>query len=71
VREARESRVPLGRLGTAEDIANTVVFLSSDQSSYMTGQNLLIDGGVTMSVISSLPRPASVDSVGIKDSQKK
>jgi hypothetical protein len=37
----------------------------------MTGQNLLIDGGVTMSVISSLPRPASVDSVGIKDSQKK
>ena len=71
VREARESRVPLGRLGTAEDIANAVVFLSSDQSSYMTGQNLLIDGGVTMSVISSLPRPASVDSVGIKDDQKK
>jgi len=65
VRAARESRVPLGRLGTAEDIANTVVFLAGDQSTYITGQNLLVDGGVTMSIISSLPRPQSVDSVGL------
>ena len=41
------SRVPLGRLATAEDIANGVLFLASDESSYMTGSELVIDGGVT------------------------
>lgn len=64
IRAARESRVPLGRLGQADDIAEAVLFLGSDKASYITGQNLLVDGGVTMSVISSLPRPAHVDGVG-------
>lgn len=63
-RAAREGAVPLGRLGSGDDIANVVAFLCSSDASYITGQNLLVDGGVTMSVISRLPRPQSVDSVG-------
>ena len=39
---------PLGRLGSAQDIANTVVFLASDCASYITGQTISVDGGVTM-----------------------
>jgi NAD(P)-dependent dehydrogenase (short-subunit alcohol dehydrogenase family) len=63
-RHARESRVPLGRLGVGEDVARAVLFLASDAASYITGQNILVDGGVTMSMIANLPRPASVDTVG-------
>jgi len=63
-REARESKVPLGRLGVADDIANAVLFLASPEASYIHGQNLVVDGGVTGSVIAHLPRPTSVDSVG-------
>lgn len=65
IREARESKVPLGRLGTSDDIASLVVFLASTESSYITGQNILVDGGVTMSMIANLPRPKSVDKVGM------
>lgn len=63
-RQARESKVPLGRLGTSDDIASVVLFLASDDASYIHGQNIVVDGGVTGSVIAHLPRPASVDSVG-------
>ncbi|WP_049650752.1 SDR family NAD(P)-dependent oxidoreductase [Kitasatospora sp. MY 5-36] len=38
--------VPLGRLGTAEDVAETVAFLLSERSSYITGQDVVIDGGL-------------------------
>jgi NAD(P)-dependent dehydrogenase (short-subunit alcohol dehydrogenase family) len=60
-RQARESKVPLGRLGTGDDVARTVLFLASDDAAYITGQNILVDGGVTGSLISHLPRPAMVD----------
>jgi NAD(P)-dependent dehydrogenase (short-subunit alcohol dehydrogenase family) len=63
-RRAREAKVPLGRLGTAADIAEVVLFLASDKAAYIHGQNIVVDGGVTGSVIAHLPRPASVDSVG-------
>lgn len=40
-----KARVPMGRLGTVRDVANLVLFLGSDESSYMTGVELQIDGG--------------------------
>lgn len=39
------SRIPLGRLATPEDISNVVLFLSSDLNTYITGQNIIVDGG--------------------------
>ncbi|CAL4323065.1 3-oxoacyl-[acyl-carrier-protein] reductase FabG [Buchnera aphidicola (Eriosoma lanigerum)] len=42
------SQIPMKRLGTSDDIANAVVFLSSDQSSYITGHTLHINGGMYM-----------------------
>ncbi|WP_405359111.1 SDR family oxidoreductase [Kitasatospora sp. NBC_00085] len=45
-REAVRARVPLGRFGQAEDVAETVAFLLSPRSSYLTGQDFVIDGGL-------------------------
>jgi 2-hydroxycyclohexanecarboxyl-CoA dehydrogenase len=40
--------VPLGRLGTPDDIANAVLFLASDRANFITGQTISVDGGYTM-----------------------
>lgn len=40
--------VPLGRLGSPEDVANAVAFLASDEASYITGTSIIIDGGQTL-----------------------
>jgi len=44
----RLNRIPLGRFGRAEDIVNAGVFLASDESSWMTGAQFVIDGGITV-----------------------
>ncbi|UZK64677.1 SDR family NAD(P)-dependent oxidoreductase [Sphingomonas sp. M1-B02] len=44
-REYMEKRIPLGRLGEAEDLAGPIVFLASDMAAYVTGAALLVDGG--------------------------
>ena len=45
-RKDLEEEIPLGRFGKGEEIANAVVFLCSDESSYLTGQVIRIDGGM-------------------------
>ncbi|TFY97490.1 SDR family oxidoreductase [Ramlibacter rhizophilus] len=44
------ARIPMQRFGTTQEIAQTVVFLLSDASGYITGQNLRVDGGIVKSV---------------------
>jgi NAD(P)-dependent dehydrogenase (short-subunit alcohol dehydrogenase family) len=39
-------RIPLNRMGTPDDLARAAVFLASDDSSYITGSELFVDGGV-------------------------
>ena len=46
-REERTARIPLGRIGTAEDITYGVLYLASDEASFITGSELVIDGGAT------------------------
>ena len=48
VRETMVSGIPLGRAGTPEDVANAVLFLVSDDASYITGQVINVDGGMVM-----------------------
>ena len=39
-------QIPLGRFGTVDDVANAIAFLASDEASYITGQVLVVDGGM-------------------------
>jgi NAD(P)-dependent dehydrogenase (short-subunit alcohol dehydrogenase family) len=48
VRRTYEERIPLGRIGTAEDVAGTVLFLATDAARYVTGHELVVDGGLTI-----------------------
>jgi NAD(P)-dependent dehydrogenase (short-subunit alcohol dehydrogenase family) len=47
VRDGFVKRVPLARWGTADEIANAACFLASGDASYVTGQTLRVDGGMT------------------------
>ena len=48
VRRTYEERIPLGRIGTPEEVADVIVFLASDAARYVTGQELIVDGGLTI-----------------------
>lgn len=47
--KVREGQVPMGRMGDAWDVANAVVFLAADEARYITGQKIVVDGGITSS----------------------
>ena len=44
--DAIATTIPLGRFGTSDEVAKAMVFLASDDSSYITGMELFLDGGV-------------------------
>jgi len=48
VRAAYNDRIPLGRIGTPEEVADATLFLASDASRYITGQELVVDGGLVI-----------------------
>jgi NAD(P)-dependent dehydrogenase (short-subunit alcohol dehydrogenase family) len=57
VLEARNKAVPLGRIAKTSDIADAVVFFASDRASYVTGQEIVVDGGFAQTLMSHVPRP--------------
>ena len=48
IKSVLTSRIPMARLGTGEDVSNTVAFLSSDAASYITGETIHVNGGMYM-----------------------
>jgi NAD(P)-dependent dehydrogenase (short-subunit alcohol dehydrogenase family) len=58
IRALRSGAVPLKRLATVDDISNAVLWLASDGAAYITGHHLVVDGGVSHSVLLQLPRSA-------------
>ena len=48
VKDNINAQIPMKRMGTAQEIANVVYFLGSEESSYITGQVINIDGGMVM-----------------------
>jgi glucose 1-dehydrogenase len=60
IKQAREAIIPLHRIADPKDIANAIEFMISPLSSYITGQDLCVDGGFTKSILSHIPgRPSS------------
>ncbi|MGE0579829.1 SDR family NAD(P)-dependent oxidoreductase [Reyranella sp.] len=58
----RASLVPLGRIATPQDIAETIAFLLGPQASYITGQAIVVDGGLTRSILRNVPGVAATPS---------
>ena len=56
VEQRRSEIVPAGRIGRPQDIAQAVLFLASDRASYITGQELVVDGGLAQMLMSMVPR---------------
>lgn len=53
----REEMVPLRRIGQVRDIADAAVYLASDRAGYVTGQEILVDGGLSQTLMGLVPRP--------------
>jgi 2-keto-3-deoxy-L-fuconate dehydrogenase len=47
-RKAFTARQPMGRIGKAEEVAGVVLYLASDEGAFCTGQNFIVDGGITI-----------------------
>jgi len=57
VLERRAAAMPLGRIANSEDIAEAVAFFASDRASFVTGQEIVVDGGFSQTLMSHVPRP--------------
>jgi 3-oxoacyl-[acyl-carrier protein] reductase len=51
--------VPLGMIGSVTDVANTMAFLASEEARYITGQTIVVDGGMTLSELQSMVAPVA------------
>jgi gluconate 5-dehydrogenase len=56
--EMLKQRIPVRRPGQADDLDGAVMFLASEESRYVTGQTLLVDGGISTGAVRALPRKA-------------
>ena len=61
VAQRRDAAVPVGRVAKPDDIADIVTFLASDRARYITGADLVADGGFSQTLMSSVPRPGFGD----------
>jgi len=61
VAQRRDAAVPVGRVAKPDDIADVVTFLSSDRARYITGADIVADGGFGQTLMSSVPRPGFGD----------
>ena len=61
MKEAVMQTYPLGRFGVPEDVANVALFLASNESSFMTGSIVTVDGGVTAQGVGFLSHFSRVD----------
>ncbi len=56
-RARREAMVPLRRIASPQDMAEVALFLASDRAGYVTGQDIVVDGGLSQSLLGLVPRP--------------
>ncbi len=56
-KEARETMVPVGRIGRPQDMADAAMFLASERASYVNGQEIIVDGGLSQALMYAVPRP--------------
>jgi glucose 1-dehydrogenase len=61
VRAERVAMIPAGELGTAKDIVDVVLFLSSDAARYVQGQEIVVDGGLTLSTLAKVGKTSKDD----------
>ena len=59
VAEARRKMVPLGRVSSPPDLADVIVFLASKRAAYIAGQDILVDGAMSQTLMSMVPKPAT------------
>jgi NAD(P)-dependent dehydrogenase (short-subunit alcohol dehydrogenase family) len=65
VTEAREAVVPLRRIGDPGDMASTIAFLAGSRAGYITGQDIVVDGGFSQTLMSHVPRPGHSTDPGV------
>lgn len=60
VKHARERMLANRRIGHSDEVASVIAFLASDAASYVTGQNIVVDGGLLQMIVRLLPRPGTI-----------